>query len=153
MTFTLKSNAFEYGGMIPKDFTCQGENISPSLNWDGVHKNTKTFALICEDPDAPGGTWIHWVIYNIPGDKKSLQKDFPRTKLLDDGTKQGTNDFGRIGYGGPCPPHGIHSYIFKLYALDSALNLQAGVNNLDVMSAMQNHILEKCELMGKYGKL
>jgi Raf kinase inhibitor-like YbhB/YbcL family protein len=153
MTFTLKSDAFEYGGMIPKEFTCQGENISPSLKWDGVHKNTKTLALICEDPDAPGGTWIHWVIYNIPGDKKSLPKDFPRTKLLDDGTKQGTNDFGRIGYGGPCPPHGIHSYIFKLYALDSALNLQAGVNNLDVMSAMQNHILEKCELMGKYGKL
>ncbi len=146
----IKSPAFEAGGLIPPKYTCDGQDISPPLSWTNVPDHTKSLALICDDPDAPMGTWVHWVIFNLPADLKELPENTPFQKTLQNGAKQGKNDFRKIGYGGPCPPSGTHRYFFKLYALDTALNLEAGITKADLLKAMEGHILAESPLMGKY---
>jgi Raf kinase inhibitor-like YbhB/YbcL family protein len=146
----LKSPAFEEGGMIPKKHTCDGDDISPPLRWTSVADGTKTLALICDDPDAPGGTWVHWVIFNIPGDTRDLAENVPPQKELPNRAKQGTNDFRKIGYGGPCPPGGTHRYYFKIYSLDTDLDLESGATKAQLLQAMKGHVLGEDQLMGKY---
>ena len=144
------SSAFEEGAMIPKKYTCDGIDISPALEWSLVPDGTKTFALICDDPDAPMGTWVHWVLFNLPGDIKKLSENVPPLEVLTNGAKQGKNDFGKIGYGGPCPPGGTHRYYFKVYALDEKINVEAGVTKSELLKAMEVHILSEGQLMGRY---
>lgn len=148
----IKSSVFDEGDMIPKRYTCDDADISPPLSWIGAPEGTKSFALISDDPDAPVGTWVHWVIFNIPANVGELPEMVPPSNTLSDGTKQGTNDFRKIGYGGPCPPGGTHRYYFKLYALDTELSLDAGATKADVTRAMQGHILAECRLMGRYSR-
>lgn len=152
MEIVIKSSAFENGGMIPSKYTCDGEDISPPLEWDSLPEGTKSIAIISDDPDAPMGTWVHWVIYNIPPDKKGLDENVPKVRELPDGARQGMNDFKRIGYGGPCPPYGVHRYYFKIYALDTLLDLPPGATKKELLKAMEGHILAKGELMGKYSR-
>jgi Raf kinase inhibitor-like YbhB/YbcL family protein len=147
---TIKSPAFEDGGMIPKKYTCDGEDISPPLKWTSIPEGTKSLALISDDPDAPAGVWVHWVIYDIPPDTRELPENIPPQWTLDNGAKQGKNDFGKIGYGGPCPPGGTHRYYFKIYALDAEINLEAGATKAELLRAMEGHILAEAQLMGKY---
>ncbi len=146
----LKSQAFQPGELIPAKYTCDGQDISPPLNWSDPPTGTKSFALIADDPDAPAGTWVHWVIWNIPASTRSLAENVPKTESLPSGARQGTTDFRRVGYGGPCPPSGTHRYFFKLYALDTTLTLPASTTKRDLEKAMQGHILAQAELMGKY---
>jgi len=146
----ISSPSFKNGEFIPRKYTCDGNDISPSLNWDKVPDGTKSFALICDDPDCPSMTWVHWVCYNIPSDLRSLPEGIPKDKQLKNGAMQGVTDFRRPGYGGPCPPGGIHRYYFKLYALDTMPNPGPGATKSDIIKAMQGHILAQCELMGKY---
>lgn len=146
----LKSSAFEAGGAIPAKYTCEGPDVSPPLSWSDVPTGTKILALIMDDPDAPMGTWVHWVAWNIPATARSLDEDIPKRDTLANGMKQGTTDFRRIGYGGPCPPSGTHRYFFKLYALDTTLNLPNSTTKKDLERAMQGHILKQAELMGTY---
>lgn len=146
----VRSSAFEHNEMIPSRYTCDGEDVSPPLSWDGVPQNAKSLALISDDPDAPMGTWVHWVAYNIPPSEKGFPENLSKDKKLPNGTLQGITDFKRIGYGGPCPPSGVHRYFFKLYALDTKLNLDSGASKKDLLKAMEGHILAQGELMGKY---
>jgi hypothetical protein len=146
----LKSTAFDAGAMIPKQYTGDGQNISPPLDWEVVPNGTQSFALFCDDPDAPGGTWVHWVIFNLPANMRELPENIPSQKSLANGAKQGTNDFHAIGYGGPCPPSGEHRYFFKLYALNTKLNLDAGVKKANLLKAIEGHILAESKLLGKY---
>jgi hypothetical protein len=146
----IQSQAFDEGGMIPKRYTCDDLDISPSLKWSAIPNGTKTISLICDDPDAPMGTWVHWVIFNIPSSITELAENIPPQKTLANGAKQGINDFGKIGYGGPCPPRGIHRYYFKLYALDVEVDLEGGATKDELLKAMEGHILAKAQLMGKY---
>ena len=151
MSIQLKSPDFSSGGNIPKQFTCEGADISPALEWNAPPAATQSFALIADDPDAPVGTWVHWVLFDLPTSLRSLPQNFPKTEQSADGSHQGRNDFGRIGYGGPCPPPGKpHRYFFKLYALDTKLNLKPGASKKDVERAMQGHILAQGEYMGRY---
>jgi len=150
MEIKITSSAFEDGGLIPAKYTCDGADISPPLQWDAVPEGTKSIALICDDPDAPMGTWVHWVLFNLPGDAKELAENIPTEETLPNGAKQGVNDFGRIGYGGPCPPGGTHRYFFKIYALDTEVGLQAGADKRRLLKAMEGHILEQGQLIGKY---
>jgi Raf kinase inhibitor-like YbhB/YbcL family protein len=151
MTFKLSTAAFEHGGMIPKQFTCDGTDLSPALEWSGAPENTRSFSLLVDDPDAPTGTWVHWVLYDLPADAKQLAEGVPRDEQLSNGARQGRNDFRRIGYGGPCPPPGpAHRYFFKLYALDAQLNLKAGASKADVEKTMAGRILAQASLMGRY---
>jgi hypothetical protein len=153
MDILLTSTAFTEGGTIPRKHTCDGEDVSPPLIWDNVPGGTKSFALICDDPDAPMGTWVHWVLFNLPADTRSLPEAVPPDKELPSGARQGTNDFRKIGYGGPCPPPGKpHRYFFKLYALDTTLDLPAGSTKAQVVKAMDGHVLAEGQLMGKYGR-
>lgn len=147
---TITSTAFSDGGMIPKDYTCDGKDISPPLAWTNVPKGTKSLAIICDDPDAPAGTWVHWVLFNIPTTVNELPKNIPPVKVFENGAKHGINDFQKFGYGGPCPPSGTHRYYFKLYALDVKLMQQPGMTKAVLLNAMQDHILAKAQLMGKY---
>ncbi len=148
----VKSNSFSDGGMIPAKYTCDGANISPQLSWDNAPKGTKSFVLICEDPDAPMGTFTHWILYDIPADVHELLENLPKDKILPNGAKQGIADFKKIGYGGPCPPSGTHRYYFKLYALDTLLNLEPGLKKEDILKAMNGHILAQGQIMGKYAR-
>ncbi len=148
----VKSTAFEEGGMIPKQYTCDGMDISPPLAWTSVPEGTKSIALICDDPDAPMGTWVHWVLFNLPPDTKELPENVPPQKRLGNGAIHGINDFRKIGYGGPCPPSGTHRYYFKVYALDTEINLKAGITKRKLLKAMKKHILAEGQLMGKYSK-
>ncbi len=150
MQIKLTSTAFEQGGMIPKRYTCDGTDVSPPLAWTAVPEGIKSIALICDDPDAPMGTWVHWVLFNLPANMKELPESVPPQERLETGAIQGTNDFRKIGYGGPCPPGGTHRYYFKLYALDTELNLQAGATKKELLKAMEGHILAEGQLMGKY---
>jgi Raf kinase inhibitor-like YbhB/YbcL family protein len=147
---TIASPAFSENGMIPRRYCCNGSDISPALSWEGVPEGTRSLALICDDPDAPAGTWVHWVLFNIPPGEKGLPPDIGPQAALSNGAVQGTNDFGRLGYGGPCPPRGTHRYYFKLYALDTILSLDAGAAKTQVEAAMKGHILAQAQLMGKY---
>jgi hypothetical protein len=146
----ITSPAFKEGDMIPKKYTCDGINISPPLQWSSVPEGTKTFAIICDDPDAPMGTWVHWVLYNLPGNITGLSENVPPVKTLPTGAKQGRNDFGKTGYGGPCPPGGIHRYYFKLYALNDQLQVEDGIAKSGLLNAVKGHILSEAHLMGKY---
>ncbi len=151
MTFTLSSPAFKNNCAIPEQFTGDGEDISPALEWTFVPPGTKSFALICDDPDAPAGTWVHWVLYDLPGDVRSLEKNTPKTEDVLDGARQGVNDFNKIGYGGPAPPSGSpHRYFFKLYALDAETGLAPRATKEEVMDAIVPHILGQARLMGTY---
>jgi len=151
MGLELKSSAFKQSQPIPKKYTCDGSDVSVPLNWNDPPQGTKSFALIVDDPDAPAGTWVHWVLYDVPGDTREL----PETKSTDDkllnGARQGKNDFGKTGYGGPCPPPGrAHRYFFKLYALDRALGLQPSATKQQLLAAMKGHTLGEAELIGTY---
>jgi Raf kinase inhibitor-like YbhB/YbcL family protein len=151
MAFELRSSAFRQNQAIPKKYTCDGSDVSVSLNWDDPAHETKGFALIADDPDAPRGTWVHWVLYDLPADTRELAEDVPAKETLDDGAKQGKNDFGKIGYGGPCPPPGpAHHYHFKLYALDKMVGLRPGATKQQVLDAMKGHVLAQAELVGTY---
>ena len=148
--FTLSSEAFAQEDPIPVKFSCDGENVSPPLEWSDPPKGTESFALISDDPDAPGGTWVHWILYNIPADARALPEAISAVDKLSDGSRHGENSFGRLDYGGPCPPGGTHRYFFKLYALDVALDLEPGVKKETLLQTMEGHILEQVELMGTY---
>jgi Raf kinase inhibitor-like YbhB/YbcL family protein len=138
-------------GDIPKKHTCDGPDVSPALQWTDPPAGTRTFGLVMDDPDAPGGTWVHWVLFNIPGQLRALPEGVPKDPVLKDGTRQGQNDFRRPGYGGPCPPRGpAHRYYFRLYALDSGLDLPAGAKKADLEKAMKGHVLAEAQLMGRY---
>ncbi|MCH7558562.1 MAG: YbhB/YbcL family Raf kinase inhibitor-like protein [Planctomycetes bacterium] len=150
MEIKITSSAFEDGGLIPAKYTCDGADVSPPLQWDAVPEGTKSIALICDDPDAPMGTWVHWVLFNLPSDAKELAENIPTEETLPNGAKQGVNDFGRIGYGGPCPPGGTHRYFFKIYALDTEVGLQAGADKRRLLKTMEGHILGQDQLIGKY---
>ncbi len=151
MGWELKSAAFAHGGDIPKKFTCDGTDVSPALSWGDAPQKTASIALIADDPDAPVGTWVHWVLYDLPASARELRDNVPKKQELESGARQGKNDFGRIGYGGPCPPPGpAHRYFFKLYALDGKLNLKAGASKAELEKALKGHILAQAELMGKY---
>jgi len=146
----IRSSAFQEGGMIPQKYTCDGSDVSPPLAWSGAPQGTKSFALISDDPDAPAGTWVHWVVYDLPAGVTGLPENVPAGKTLTNGGKQGTTDFGGTGYGGPCPPSGTHRYFFKIYALDSMTNLPPGATKDQLLKAMKGHILAEGRLMGKY---
>lgn len=149
----LTSTAFSADGMIPKQFTCDGPDSSPQLAWSAPPAGTQSFALIADDPDAPAGTWVHWVMYDLPGTSRDLPEGVPKQDELPGGGRQGKNDFGKIGYGGPCPPAGKpHRYFFKLYALGARLNLKPGATKADVERTMKGHVLAQGELIGRYGR-
>ncbi len=150
-TMQLTSSAFADGGSIPARHTCDNKDASPLLKWIGVPAGARSLALIMDDPDAPAGTWVHWVLYDMPAADGELPEGTAASKVLPDGARQGSNDFGRIGYGGPCPPRGkAHRYFFKLYALDKTLDLKPGATKKDVERAMETHILAQGQLMGTY---
>jgi Raf kinase inhibitor-like YbhB/YbcL family protein len=151
MTLQIRSNAFSEGGMIPRKYTCDGEDVSPPMVWSGVPEGTKSLVLIADDPDAPMGTWVHWVLYDIPPTLDGLPEGVAKTPLVQGVGTQGTNDFRQIGYGGPCPPRGpAHRYFFKLYALDTSLNLKSGLRKAEIEKAMKGHILAQAQYMGTY---
>jgi Raf kinase inhibitor-like YbhB/YbcL family protein len=149
---TVISAAFKEGQPIPRQYTCNGVNISPPLEWSGVPKSAKTIAIIANDPDAPGGDWVHWVIYNLPAENIGLVENVPATETLKAGGFQGKNDFEKIGYGGPCPPSGTHHYFFKVYAVDAELPLKAGATKAELLKALDDHVVSQGKLMGTYQK-
>lgn len=151
MKLELVSTAFEEGSDIPQKHTCDGADLSPPLSWSAPPAGTKSLALIGDDPDAPGGTWVHWVLYKLPPDAASLAEGIPPDEQLAGGGEQGTNDFRQVGYGGPCPPKGsAHRYFFKLYALDTELDLPGKATKKKLLRAMEGHILAQGQLMGRY---
>lgn len=148
----LQTSAFTNGESIPREFSCDGDNVSPPLRWSDAPENTKSFALIVDDPDAPGGTFVHWVYYDIPKTVNELPRGVDTGKNPGPGGTQGSNDFGKVGYGGPCPPGGEHRYYFKLYALDTRLNLEPGATKKDLLKAMEGHVVEEVQIMGTYAR-
>ena len=150
MEIKITSPAFEESGLIPKKYTCDGNNVSPPLRWDSVPDGTESIAIICEDPDAPSGTWVHWILFNLPAECRELAENTPDDETLHDSTRQGINDFGSIGYSGPCPPWGIHRYFFKIFALDCTLDIVHLVDKDILNLAMGDHILATGQLMGRY---
>ncbi|MEG3438731.1 YbhB/YbcL family Raf kinase inhibitor-like protein [Pannus brasiliensis CCIBt3594] len=146
----LESSAFVTNGAIPSRYTCDGQDLSPPLAWDEPPAGTRSFALICDDPDAPGKTWVHWVVYNLPPATRSLPEKVSPNATVAGGGLQGKNDFGKSGYGGPCPPSGTHRYFFKLYALDRVLELSAGATKARVEEAIKGHVLAEVHLIGLY---
>jgi Raf kinase inhibitor-like YbhB/YbcL family protein len=151
MSFSLKSTEITEGGEIAKKYSCDGADLSPALNWYEVPAKSKSLALIADDPDAPVGTWTHWVMWNIPVHEGGLAEGVPKVEFFANGARQGKNDFKRIGYGGPCPPAGkAHRYFFKLYALDVEFNLKAGAGKRELEAAMKNHVVAVATLMGIY---
>jgi Raf kinase inhibitor-like YbhB/YbcL family protein len=147
---TVTSDAFTEGSMIPMQYTCDGADISPPLKWSGIPDGAKSLALICDDPDAPSKTWVHWVLYNLPPDLTGLPDSISSNEVLDKGARHGITDFGRFGYGGPCPPSGVHRYFFKLYAVDTMLDLSGRVDKEQLEAAMEGHVLASGQLMGTY---
>lgn len=147
MGLAIKSSAFNEGGSIPSQYTCDGEDISPPLSWQDEPKNTKSFVLIVDDPDAPVGNWVHWILFNIPEAIHELSENL---SSLPNGAQFGKNSWEKSTYGGPCPPNGEHRYFFKLYALDTLLNLPAGATKSQIESAMRGHIIATAKLLGKY---
>lgn len=149
----LVSTAFQESSSIPRKHTGDGSDVSPPLEWSDAPEGAKTFALIVDDPDAPRGTWVHWVLFNIPADRTDLAEAQPARGALPGGARQGKNDFGKLGYGGPAPPPGKpHRYLFKLYALDTTLNLPEGATKKQAEDAMKGHILAETQLIGTYGR-
>jgi len=152
MAFELTSTAFAANQTIPAKYTCDGADVSPPLAWKDPPPATKSFALVCDDPDAPAGTWVHWVVWDMPPTLRGLPENLPKTPTLDDGTRQGTNDFKRTGYGGPCPPpgHGPHRYVFRVYAIDSVLGVAPGSTKSALEKAVTGHTLARAEVIGRY---
>jgi Raf kinase inhibitor-like YbhB/YbcL family protein len=150
MSIQLTSSAFESGGWIPSKYTCDGEDISPPLEWSGTPEGTRSFALIVDDPDAPVGTWDHWVLYNLPAESNALEEGISKTAKSSAGGLRGLNSWRQLGYGGPCPPTGTHRYFFRLYALDAMLDLTFGAAKAQLTAAMAGHVLAQTELMGLY---
>jgi len=151
MNIQITSTAFADGQPIPAKYTCDSEDVSPPLQWTNVPARTKSFALIADDPDAPMGTWVHWVAYDLPANTSALPEGVAKTPTLAGGAKQGMNDFRRLGYGGPCPPPGKpHRYFFKIYALDTLLNLKPGFTKKELLQATNGHVLAEGQLMGTY---
>jgi Raf kinase inhibitor-like YbhB/YbcL family protein len=156
MALTLTSTAFTHGGKIPSRYTCQGEDIAPRMEWQGVPANTQSLVLIVDDPDAPDPkaprmTWVHWVVYNLPPHTKGLPEAATSTDLPA-GTEEGLNDWNRTGYGGPCPPVGRHRYFHKLYALDTVLPVMERPTRVHIEAAREGHVIEQAELVGTYEK-
>ncbi|MFS8866707.1 YbhB/YbcL family Raf kinase inhibitor-like protein [Synechococcus sp. H65.1] len=152
MTLQLASSAFAPSEPIPSRYTCEGEDLSPPLTWSGAPVGTQSFALIMDDPDAPRGTFVHWVVYNLPASVTSLPEGIRSDSDLPQGAVHGQNSWGRNSYGGPCPPSGTHRYFFTLYALDSQLALAPGATKEALLQAMEGHILAQAQLMGTYQK-
>ena len=152
MALVITSSAFSEGEAIPNRYTCDGPDVSPDLAWSGIPEGAASLALICDDPDAPMGTWVHWVLFNIPAGADGLPAGIPSDAALENGARHGTNDFRRLGYGGPCPPGGTHRYFFKLYALDTMLELDSGITKGQLLEAMEGHILAEGQLMGIYSR-
>ncbi len=157
MTMTVTSPAFKHNSYIPAKYACGGEDVSPELNWTGLPEGVKSLAVIMDDPDAPPGTWVHWVLFDIPASAKGLKENIAKTEALPDGSRQGRvwgvneEDFSRVGYFGPCPPPGKpHRYFFKVYALGRLLGLPAGTPKGGLLKAMEGAILSKAELIGLY---
>lgn len=149
MDLELLSDAFEEGEAIPEKYTCEGANVSPPLSWRGVPEGTKSLVLICDDPDAPNGTWSHWVLYNLSPDMESLPEGYSAGPNAD----EGRNDFGNSGYGGPCPPRGsTHRYFFRLYALDTELEATPGATRIQILNRIEDHILAQTTYMGRYAR-
>jgi Raf kinase inhibitor-like YbhB/YbcL family protein len=152
-SLVVTTTAFRDGEPVPVRHTCDGDDLSPALSWTGVPVEARAFALICDDPDAPRGTWVHWLLWNLPSDAVELGEGVPPNPELPSGARQGTNDSGDLGYGGPCPPPGKpHRYFFRLFALDTPLNLEPGVKRAELESAMAGHVLAQGTLMGTYGR-
>jgi Raf kinase inhibitor-like YbhB/YbcL family protein len=150
---TVTSPAFAAGGAIPAQYTCKGTDVSPALDWSGAPAHSTGFAIIMDDPDAPGGTWVHWVMWNVPQTAHSLPQGVPKGEQLQDGARQGRNSFDKIGYNGPCPPAGqTHRYFFRVYALDAKLELAAGGDRDALDAAMKGHVLAQAEYMGTFHK-
>ena len=152
MSFKISSSAFKNGEMIPSDFSRDGRDVSPALNWKESPAGAQSFALIMDDPDAPAGTWVHWIIFNIPASSRDLKEGIPTDPQLSDGSIQGRTSAGTSGYHGPCPPSGTHHYFFKIYALDIMLSLSANANKKDLLAAMEGHILANADLIGKFSR-
>jgi len=153
MSLTISSPSFSNGGDIAKNFTCDGADVSPQLSWTDPPAGTKSFALLADDPDAPAGNWNHWVMWNLSPEARGLPEGVSKDSRLPDGSQQGKNDFPKIGYNGPCPPPGKpHRYYFKLFALDTKLDLKAGAGKRELEAAMKSHILAQAEWMGRSGR-
>lgn len=159
MTIQMQSHAFEDGGDIPRKYTCDGEDISPPLEWSGVPDQARSLVLICDDPDAPRGTWTHWVLYDLPSEAAGLPEGLPTDQTIRVGSsggeheaRQGKNDFRKTGYGGPCPPSGTHRYFFRLFALDATTGLEPGATRQQLERAMRGHVLVQGQLMGRYSR-
>jgi Raf kinase inhibitor-like YbhB/YbcL family protein len=153
MSIQLSSPAFQEGGTVPRQYTGDGKNVSPPLRWTDPPVGTKSFVLICDDPDAPRGTWTHWLLFNVPDDLRELPEFLPTEAVIDGGARQGKNDFGKLGYGGPAPPAGNpHRYYFRLYALNTLLDLLGGASRGQLLAAMKGHVLAEGQLMGRYGR-
>jgi Raf kinase inhibitor-like YbhB/YbcL family protein len=150
MEFKLSSPAFQAEEPIPTRFACDAEDLSPELGWGDPPEGTQSFVLIMDDPDAPVGTWVHWVLFNIPGAQRGLSEGISPEAEFADGSLHGENSWGNLGYGGPCPPSGTHRYFFKLYAIDFMLDLPSGASKAQVMDAIEGHVLAESELMGIY---
>ncbi len=151
MSFALNTSAFRNGGEIPSRYTCSGSDISPALKWSGSPKGTRSLALIVDDPDAPMGTWTHWLIWNIPAQPPSLPGGVPADGELRNGARQGRNDFNRLGYGGPCPPPGkAHRYFFRICAVDTLLELKPGGSRSDLERALKGHVVSQAVWMGTF---
>jgi len=148
---TVTSTAFREGEAIPKQYTADGKDLSPPLAWTGVPEGTRSLGLISEDPDAPRGTWVHWVLWDLPPETRELSEGVPAQETLPSGARQGKNDFGKVAYNGPAPPPGsAHRYYFKLYALDATLDLPPGATKKQLLEAMGGHVLAQGQLMGRY---
>lgn len=151
MTFSLTTSAFEPGGRIPLKYTCLGANVSPTLKWTEPPAKTLGFVLICDDPDAPMGTWVHWVVYDLPPTVKGLGENMPKTDIILSSGKQGINDFRKTGYDGPMPPPGKpHRYFFTLYAVDQLTGLQPRATKIQVLKAIGGHVLAESKVMGTF---
>jgi Raf kinase inhibitor-like YbhB/YbcL family protein len=146
----IESSVFEEGKPIPRKYTCDGVNVSPPLQWSSLSEDIESIAIICEDPD--GGLWIHWVIFNLPPDTVSLPERVMEREILENGAVQGINDFGNVGYRGPCPPGGIHRYYFRIYALDVKIELPALTTKKELLKSMEGHIIDQGQIMGVYSR-
>ena len=153
MSFTISSPGFSDGGTMDRKFTCDGADVSPKLVWTDPPAGTQTLALLTDDPDAPVGNWNHWAAWNLPSALRGLSENLPKDPRLSDGTQQGRNDFRKTGYNGPCPPPGKpHRYYFKLFALDTKIDLQSDSGKKELEARMKGHVLGQAEWMGRYGR-
>jgi len=152
MNLDIKSTAFGEGDLIPKQYTCDGADVSPQLSWSQPPEGTGSMVLICDDPDAPMGTWVHWVLYGLSPDTLEISENIPDDREVLGGAKHGVNDFHKYGYGGPCPPGGTHRYFFKLYAVDTVVDLDPGATKDEVLDAIKGHVLAQGQLMGRYSR-